>query len=471
MRDYQIGGSLPFESHSYVTRNADAEFYDALSAGEFCYVLNSRQMGKSSLRVRVMQQLQSNGVVCGFSDLTGIGKVDSEDKWYAGIVKALVSSCKLTHKIQWRAWWQQQQDLTSPSQRLREFIEEVLLVEIQSPIVLFIDEIDRVLSQGFSLDNFFALIRYFYNRRVDHPVYKRLTFALLGVATPSDLIRDKTCTCFNIGRAIHLEGFHPHEVAPLTQGLLESVENPEAVMQEILCWTGGQPFLTQKICQLIVQTSLDYKFTSVEAVIRKRIIDDWESQDEPQHLRTIRDRILRDENRSGRLLSLFQQILQQGELEAGDRPEQWELQLSGLVVKQQGRLRIYNPIYAEIFNSTWVQKQLDSLRPYATAFSIWIDSKGNDESRLLRGQALRESLDWSHGKNLSEQDYHFLNASQSLENRELDSILTAQQQVNFVLQQANKILQKANLQAKQRISLGVAVLTTTLVLCHSSNDG
>jgi WD40 repeat protein len=464
MTDYQIGGSLPFESHSYVTRSADAEFYDALSAGEFCYVLNSRQMGKSSLRVRVMQQLQSNGVVCGFSDLTGIGKVDSEDKWYAGIVKALVSSCKLTHKIQWRTWWKQQQDLTSPSQRLREFIEEILLVEIQSPIVLFIDEIDRVLSQEFSLDDFFALIRYFYNRRVDHPVYKRLTFALLGVATPSNLIRDKTCTCFNIGRAIHLEGFYPHEVAPLTQGLLEFVENPQAVIQEVLYWTNGQPFLTQKVCQLIVQTSRNYKFTSVETVIQKQIIEDWESQDEPQHLRTIRDRILRDENRSGRLLSLFQQILQQGELEAGERPEQWELQLSGLVVKQQGRLKIYNPIYAEIFDSTWVQKQLDSLRPYAMAYSIWIDSKGNDESRLLRGQALRESLDWSHGRNLSEQDYHFLNASQSLENRELDSFLSAQQQVNFVLQEANEVLQKANLQAKQRISLGVAVLATTLAL-------
>jgi WD40 repeat protein len=464
MTDYQIGGSLPFNSHSYVTREADAAFYNALSAGEFCYVLNSRQMGKSSLRVRVMQHLQASGVVCGFSDLTGIGKVDSEEKWYAGIVKALISSCKLAHRVPWRAWWQQQQDLTSPCQRLREFIEDILLVEIQAPIVIFIDEIDRVLSQDFSLDDFFALIRYFYNRRVDHPIYQRLTFALLGVATPSDLIRDTNCTCFNIGRAIHLEGFQLHEVTPLIQGLVGIVEHPEAVMQDILAWTGGQPFLTQKVCQLVVQTSRNQKFMSVKTVIRQHMIEDWESQDEPQHFRTIRDRILRDEKRSGRLLGLYQQILQHGEVIADDRPEQWELQLAGLVLKHQGKLKIYSPIYAEIFNQTWVQRQLDRLRPYAAAFSAWINSQETDESRLLRGESLNEALAWSYRKNLSELDYRFLNASQSLEMGELDKVITTQQAANLVLQQANEVLKHANQKAKQRVSLGVAVLATTLSL-------
>ena len=81
-------------------------------------------------------------------------------------------------------------------QRFSLFIEEILLVEIEQNIVIFVDEIDSVLSLSFSLDDFFALIRFFYNRRVDEPKYQRLTFALLGVATPSDLIADKTQTPF-----------------------------------------------------------------------------------------------------------------------------------------------------------------------------------------------------------------------------------------------------------------------------------
>ncbi len=190
--EYQIGGSLSAQSSSYVTRQADLKFYESLKAGEFCYVLNSRQMGKSSLRVRTMERLQADGIVCAFIDLTGIGKEDvTAEKWYAGIVQSLVSNCQLSNKINWRKWWKERRDLLSPVQRLNLFIDEILLVEVESQIIIFVDEIDRVLSQSFSLDDFFALIRFFYNKRVDNPAYKRLTFALLGVATPSDLIKDK----------------------------------------------------------------------------------------------------------------------------------------------------------------------------------------------------------------------------------------------------------------------------------------
>ncbi|MFN6567335.1 hypothetical protein [Dendronalium sp. ChiSLP03b] len=42
-----------------MTRQADGDLYAGLKAGDFCYVLNSRQMGKSSLRVKTMQRLQS----------------------------------------------------------------------------------------------------------------------------------------------------------------------------------------------------------------------------------------------------------------------------------------------------------------------------------------------------------------------------------------------------------------------------
>ena len=96
--------------------------------------------------------------------------------------------------------------------RFDKFIDEVLLKAIPQPIVIFIDEIDSVLSLPFKLDDFFALIRFCYNQRAINPEYQRITFAIFGVATPSDLIRDRTKTPFNIGQAIELIGFEWEEV-------------------------------------------------------------------------------------------------------------------------------------------------------------------------------------------------------------------------------------------------------------------
>nr|WP_258169468.1 AAA-like domain-containing protein [Nostoc sp. 'Peltigera membranacea cyanobiont' N6] len=79
---------------------------------------------------------------------------------------------------------------------------------------------------------------------------------LLGVATPSDLIQNKNRTPFNIGKGIELTGFEFAEALPLIKGFSGQASNPEAVLKEILGWTGGQPFLTQKVINQIKLTKL-----------------------------------------------------------------------------------------------------------------------------------------------------------------------------------------------------------------------
>jgi WD40 repeat protein/tetratricopeptide (TPR) repeat protein len=248
-----------------------------------------------------------------------------------------------------------------PLQRLRELIEDVLLGEFSQNLVIFIDEIDSIIKIKFRED-FFAFIRACYNQRVDNPEYNRITFCLLGVATPSDLIEDKNIsTPFNIGRAIELTGFQLHEATSLTQGLAGKTLHLQALMSEVLVWTGGQPFLTQKVCKLILSAEeaipVGGEAAWIENLVRSRLIENWETQDEPEHLRTIRDRILWSQ-RKEQLLQLYQQILQTGEVKALDKPEHMELRLSGLVVKQQGKLKVYNHIYRSIFNQNWVENVL-----------------------------------------------------------------------------------------------------------------
>src|SRR5207249_9962505 len=99
-RFYITGGTVPPGTPSYVERQADKELLEGLSRGEFCYVLTSRQMGKSSLMVHTALRLRAAGVAVAVLDLTALGQMLTPEQWYDGLLARLGQQLDLEDELE-----------------------------------------------------------------------------------------------------------------------------------------------------------------------------------------------------------------------------------------------------------------------------------------------------------------------------------------------------------------------------------
>src|SRR5437763_15911665 len=125
---YITGGTLPRDAPSYVVRKADEDLLQGLLEGRFCYVLTSRQMGKSSLMVRTAARLRQEGVTCAVLDLTAIGQDLTREQWYDGLQNALGRQLGLEDELE--AFWLSHPRL-GPLQRWMLALDEVVLGRIE----------------------------------------------------------------------------------------------------------------------------------------------------------------------------------------------------------------------------------------------------------------------------------------------------------------------------------------------------
>ena len=319
---FVAGGAVQAGSGLYLERSADRELLQHCLAGDFAYVLTSRQMGKSSLMYRAAERLADSSARAVIIDLTELGAQTTADQWYKGFLLLVQEQLGLREAAS--AWWDAHSNYAF-AHRLIRYLREVALVERTERIVLFVDEIDTTLRLDFT-DDFFAAIRFLYQSRAVDPELQRISFVLIGVATPNDLIKDAARTPFNIGHRIELTDFTRQEAAAIAAYLSLPAPLGGEVIGWTLRWTAGHPYLTGA------------------------------GSEQDNNLQFVRDMLTKKAFNREAVLVTYEQIrggarVPDKEL---DQVASW-LKLSGIVRRADGLLRVRNAIYEQVFDERWAR--------------------------------------------------------------------------------------------------------------------
>ena len=399
---YHAGGAL-WDDALYVVRPADQQILESLQRGEFCYVLAPRQMGKSSLRVRTERLLSQRGVRCAGVDLAAYSSQRVEpDEWYFGLAEGIADGLGLPDPAH---YWSAQTRLPPPL-RWARYLRDEVLAKAGAPVVLFVDEIQLLCSLPFA-GEFFEILTAIYNDRAGRPLYKQLSVCLLGAVPPSELGRKASCLV--MGRSVDLEDFTAAEIRGFLDGSVTLPCRPEPLLEAVLSWTDGHPYMTQCIFAEIAERTGGGR-------------PDWSSSEEEIVGQVVHDLFLRpgcngrfdfsyaartlveDNPRAASLLHLYRRVLE-GQWCCNGCPTdeetlEGELRFSGFLSKKRDSTgntvsRVRNRIIAAVFNSQWASVSQRNLyvRPASPASLSPAGAPTGQSLRDLLRRVLRTDSD------------------------------------------------------------------------------
>ncbi|MEM7030154.1 MAG: hypothetical protein AAF629_11355, partial [Chloroflexota bacterium] len=157
---------------------------------------------------------------------------------------------------------------------------------------------------------------------------------------------------------VYLGDFSTIDSWVLRRGLKELYgDDGETVYQHIFAWTGGHPYLTQKLCLSACESGRDIRTKEDVDQLVETLFLSKEARKET-NLQFVRDSI-ESSPQSRQLLKLYQRIYKGGQVSVDERSAvQNELKLFGLVRIDNNTLQVRNEIYRRVFNETWIKAMM-----------------------------------------------------------------------------------------------------------------
>src|SRR5262249_15241345 len=124
-----------------------------------------------------------------------------------------------------------------------DYLKEHLLARLNSPLVLAMDEVDRLLDAEFRSD-FFGMLRSWHNDRGANPIWRQLDLVLVTSTEPYQLIDNLHQSPFNVSEEIEIADFTPNQIAELNARHGSPLTSSE--VDRLTALVGGHPYLARK---------------------------------------------------------------------------------------------------------------------------------------------------------------------------------------------------------------------------------
>lgn len=210
------GGAVPLDSTFYIERPTDSLFREAMAEGDsIVLVKGARQMGKTSLLARGLEQAREAGARVVMTDMQSLNltHLESLDALYLTFAEILADELDLD--VDPHEHWS---DRRGPNMNLDRFIRRQVLEVVPQRVVWGLDEVDRLFGCSFGSE-VFGLFRSWHNRRTLDPTgpWNRLTLAIAYALEAHLFISDLNQSPFNVGTRLALAEFTPEQVGELNR--------------------------------------------------------------------------------------------------------------------------------------------------------------------------------------------------------------------------------------------------------------
>ena len=239
-----VGGAVPLESQFYIARQTDDEFYDAIARQDsIVLVKGARQMGKTSLLARGLQQAREYGAKVVLTDFQKLNSVHLESIESLFMTLGEMIADQLDLEVFPDDVWNSRR---GPSVNFERYIRREVLGRLAGPMVWGLDEVDRLFTCEFGSE-VFGLFRSWHNERSLDPTgpWRRLTLAIAYATEAHLFITDLNQSPFNVGTRLALEDFTREQVTELNNRY-GSPLGSEAEVGRFIELVSGQPYLVRR---------------------------------------------------------------------------------------------------------------------------------------------------------------------------------------------------------------------------------